>query len=292
MNDDSAFIGERITAEGIENVQFPMRVRGYDREGVDAFLRTVAAEVRALLDAAAPAGIEEDEADPYAKLGSDAGRLMQMARDHADRIEREAMEQLASERDATEAEIAELKERSETEASALREMAVRDATSIRDEADRFRSDTEVRCAEMAIEAENEAARTRESTQAARSQAEAEIRDLKAAAGEDSKRVKMKARADYTVVTREAQREANRIEKEARQRADHLKDEAEADAADRLRKARAEVRKLRDVEAELKQRIDALRTKLESADEGEKDGEEEASYESVPIDLTDSRSGPA
>ena len=37
MNDESASTRERITAEGIENVQFPMRVRGYDREEVDAF---------------------------------------------------------------------------------------------------------------------------------------------------------------------------------------------------------------------------------------------------------------
>lgn len=290
MNDESAFIGERITAEGIEKVQFPMRVRGYDREEVDAFLGVVATEVRALLEARASA-VEEKEEDPYAKLGSDAGRLMQLARDHADRIERESREQLAAERAAADAEIAELKEHAETEAAALREMALRDVTTMRDEADRARSDAEVRSAEMTIEAENEAARARESAQAARREAEAEIRDLKAAASEDAKRVKMKARADYTVVTREAQREANRIEKEARQRADHLKDEAEADAADRLRKARSEVRKLRDTEAELRHRIDSLKGELDDAG-GHEDKDQAGDYKSLPIDLTDSRSGPA
>jgi DivIVA domain-containing protein len=291
MNDEPAFIGERITAEGIENVQFPMRVRGYDREEVDAFLGVVATEVRALLEARASASTDEEEADPYAKLGSDAGRLMQLARDHADRIERESREQLAAERAAADAEIAELKEHAETEAAALREMALRDVTAMRDEADRVRSDAEVRSAEMTIEAENEAARARESAQAARREAEAEIRDLKAAASEDAKRVKMKARADYTVVTREAQREANRIEKEARQRADHLKDEAEADAADRLRKARSEVRKLRDTEAELRHRIDSLKGELDDAG-GQENKDQVGDYKSLPIDLTDSRSGPA
>jgi vacuolar-type H+-ATPase subunit E/Vma4 len=127
----------------------------------------------------------------------------------------------------------------------------------------------------------------------RAAAEAELRALKSEAEEEAKRIKNKARADHTVVTREAHREANRIEREARQRAELLKDEAEEKADQRVRHARAEVRKLNDAESTLKKRIQALQATLDSMSSAVDDAAEAGPAEApAPIDLTDSRSGPA
>jgi vacuolar-type H+-ATPase subunit E/Vma4 len=127
----------------------------------------------------------------------------------------------------------------------------------------------------------------------RAAAEAELRALKSEAEEEAKRIKNKARADHTVVTREAHREANRIEREARQRAELLKDEAEEKADQRVRHARAEVRKLNDAESTLKKRIQALQATLDSMSSAVDDAAEAGPAEApAPTDLTDSRSGPA
>lgn len=283
----------QVTPEDVHKAQFSTRVRGYDREEVDAFMLVVASELeqlienQQLLQNQPTAAVEEEE--PYARLGSDAGRLMQLARDHADRMKNEALAEIAGERAIAEREVAELLERSETEASALREMAERDAKSLKDDADRVHTDSQTRAREIEIESENVLTRAQAEVDGIKAAAEAELRVMKSEAEEEAKRIKNKARADHTVVTREAHREANRIEREARQRSELLKDEAEEKADQRVRHARAEVRKLRDAESTLKKRIQALQETLDSMSSAV-GGAEEAPSSS--IDLTDTRSGPA
>jgi DivIVA domain-containing protein len=291
-------VAPQVTPEVVHKAQFSTRVRGYDRDEVDAFLLTLATELehlienQRLLQNQATAVVEEEE-EPYAKLGSDAGKLMQLARDHADRMKNEVLAEIATARAAAEKEVAELLERAETEASALREMAERDAKSLRDEADRVHADAQTRAREVEIESENVLTRAQTEVEGLRAAAEAELRALKSEAEEEAKRIKNKARADHTVVTREAHREANRIEREARQRAELLKDEAEEKADQRVRHARAEVRKLNDAESTLKKRIQALQATLDSMSSAVGDATEAGPAEApAPIDLTDSRSGPA
>ena len=288
--------GQQITPGDVHNAQFSTRVRGYDRDEVNAFLRELAAQLeqmiehQQLLQNQPPAVVEEEE--PYAKLGSDAGKLMQLAREHADRMKAEATAEIAADRTAAEREVAELLERAGTEASALREMAERDAKLLRDDADRAHADAQTRAREVEIESENALTRAQTEVEGMRAAAEAEIRTLRSQAEEEAKRIKNKARADHTVVTREAHREANRIEKEARQRAELLKDEAEEKADQRVRHARAEVRKLSDAESTLKKRIQALQSTLDSLSRAVDDAGDTSAETPATIDLTDSRSGPA
>ena len=290
---DQSLPAQQVTPEDVHKARFSTRVRGYDRDEVDAFLLVLASELeqlienQRLLQNQPTAAVEEEE--PYARLGSDAGKLMQLARDHADRMKNEALAEIAESRATAEREVAELLERSQTEASALREMAERDAKSLKDDADRVHTDAQTRAREIEIESENVLTRAQAEVEGIRAAAEAELRVMKSEAEEEAKRIKNKARADHTVVTREAHREANRIEREARQRSELLKDEAEEKADQRVRHARAEVRKLRDAESTLKKRIQALQETLDSMS-GAVGGAEEAPSSS--IDLTDTRSGPA
>src|SRR5215207_9867385 len=159
--DDTAVgqpLAPQVTPEDVHQARFSTRVRGYDRDEVDAFLLVLATELeqlienQQLLQNQSTAVVEEEE--PYAQLGSDAGKLMQLARDHADRMKNETLAEIAAARAAAEREVAELIERAETEASALREMAERDAKSLRDDADRVHADAQTRAREVEIESEN------------------------------------------------------------------------------------------------------------------------------------------
>jgi DivIVA domain-containing protein len=287
---------QQVLPEDIHNAQFSTRVRGYDREEVDAFLSALAAELERLIENQQllqnqPASMVEDE-EPYAKLGSDAGKLMQLARDHADRMKNDALAEIAAARAAAETKVAELLERAETEASAMRDLAERDAKSIKDDADRLHTDALTRAREVEIETENMAARAQTEGESIRAAAETEARVLRTEAEEEAKRIKNKARADYTVVTREAHRDANRTEREARQRAEILKDEAEEKANERVRHARAEVRKLNDAESTLKKRIQALQSTLDSLSDAVEDSDAPQDTAPTTVDLTDTRSGPA
>ncbi|MGH2775153.1 MAG: DivIVA domain-containing protein [Actinomycetota bacterium] len=288
--------GQQVLPEDIHNARFSTRVRGYDREEVDAFLSAIATELDRLIENQQllqnqPAPAVEDE-EPYAKLGSDAGKLMQLAREHADRMKNDALAEIAAARAAAETEVAELLDRSETEASALHDMATRDAKSIKDDADRLHADAQTRAREVEIETENVAARAQTEVEEIRAAVEAEARVLRKEAEEEAKRIKNKARADYTVVTREAHRDANRTEREARQRAELLKDEAEEKANERVRHARAEVRKLNDAESTLKNRIKALQSTLDSLSDAVEDSDAPEAKKPATVDLTDTRSGPA
>ncbi|MGH2750521.1 MAG: DivIVA domain-containing protein [Actinomycetota bacterium] len=289
---------EQLTPEEVQNTQFSTRVRGYDRDEVDAFLSLVATEIQQLLEhqqlLQKQTPVDLEDAEPYARLGSDAGKLMQLARDHADRMKSEALEAIAADQAKFEAEVTELKQRAETEAAALREMAERDASAVKDEADRLHTEAQTRAREVEIETDNNAARARTEADEIRSAAESEAAALKADVEAEAKRIREKARADYTVLTREAHREANRIEREARQSAELLKDETEEKSVERVRRARAEVRKLREAETTLKRRIQALQSTLDSLSNEIDDDRRGKPGPQPPatVDLTDTRSGPA
>ena len=91
----------------IENKRFVMAMRGYQTEEVDAFLRAVAADVRALL--------EQLEAASPGRLVSDLERIMSTAREQAER------------------EAAELRATAIAEGAAIREAAELEAEACFDE---------------------------------------------------------------------------------------------------------------------------------------------------------------
>lgn len=94
---------EALSPDEVENLSFSASLRGYDRDEVDAFLKSLAADLRE---------IEQRSERLYETLGQEMGDLLQHARDSADQMVREA----------------------EIEAGMLREQAEKDAAKIRDEA--------------------------------------------------------------------------------------------------------------------------------------------------------------
>src|ERR687891_34674 len=94
-----------ISAEGITKTEFPIRVRGYDKDEVDAFLAVVADEMRRLTAASKELAAQSEQ--PFKALGSEAGKLLQMARAAADRISQEAQADASITRDRAADELAE-----------------------------------------------------------------------------------------------------------------------------------------------------------------------------------------
>lgn len=228
---EPSYVQGNITAEGIEKAEFSIKVRGYDREEVDGFLSLVASEVRHLLDK-----LENiDEEKPFESLGAEAGRLLQLAEDAAKATKAAAETELAQERQAFEAE----KSRIEQELSLRR-------TEIEDEG-------------LAIikRAEEDAAGTREKADGYAAQIEDQMATLKERITEEAKKLRSDARAEYTVLLREAKRNAAGIEKEAKLRADKMLAATEQQASERLRQAKEQLRKLRDAEVSLRNRIQVL-----------------------------------
>lgn len=225
-----------ISAAGIENADFSIKVRGYDRDEVDSFLTQVAAEVRHLLERMTP-----DDEQPYQQLGSEAGRLLQLAKDAADEIRRDA----------------------ELEATQIRTRAAEDRDAAEAEITKHKAEVEQQVAQIISGAETDAAQTRDRANHEKAHVEAELDRLKQRAEAEAKQIRSQGKSEYTVLMREAKRNASTMEKEARQHAEQVKDSAEEQALDRVQKARAEVRRLREMEASLKQRIQTLSGRAKS-----------------------------
>jgi DivIVA domain-containing protein len=139
-----------LSPEELESITFSTSLRGYDRDEVDEFLRTLAADLKES---------QKARADRlYENLGEEMGGLLQHARDSADQMLQEA-----------EAEARRLREEAQEEARRTREAAAAHARSTKEEsemtAQRTIEDANLRARETRDEAEHDAAVRIEATEA-------------------------------------------------------------------------------------------------------------------------------
>ena len=133
---EGSFPDKFLSPREITHHDFSVRLRGYDRDEVEALLQMVAADYGRLVDLIGPA---TSDRRPYETLGADIGDLLQLAKDKAERLWQNA----------------------EDESAALRAQARREATALRTEAKRsvklLIDDAEQRATQVRQTAERQAA---------------------------------------------------------------------------------------------------------------------------------------
>jgi cell division initiation protein len=108
-----------LSVDDIEARSFSMARRGYDREEVDSYLRSLAEEIRAYQ--------AESAERLYQNLGEDMGGLLQHARDSADAMLKEAEEQAAATRHKAEQDGSETRAEAQRQADEIRAASEVDA---------------------------------------------------------------------------------------------------------------------------------------------------------------------
>jgi cell division initiation protein len=111
---------EHLVPEYVESREFSTSLRGYDKEEVDAFLSTLAAEIREYQRASSE--------QLYQNLGEEMGALLQHAKDSGDAMRKEAEEDAAAARHAAETDAQRTRADAEHKASETRAAAEADAT--------------------------------------------------------------------------------------------------------------------------------------------------------------------
>lgn len=220
-----------VSVEGITTRDFPTRLRGYDRDEVDAFLAVIADEVTHLLGKVS--SIDEDK--PFEQLGAEAGRLLELAQEAAVAIREEADVELSARRHQFEEETTE----------AWKEIEAR------------RSELERQGARLLSEAEAQATQTIEEAQRQKDALVAEGEHVRERSNTEAERLRSKGEAEYRVLLQEARRKAEASEREARERANQIRGSAKDEAMEGLQNARREVRRLQEAAASLKQHIETL-----------------------------------
>jgi DivIVA domain-containing protein len=131
---------DALTPDEIENARFTTSADGYDRDEVEVFLKSVAADVRALLRA-----VPRDSEKPYYEVGHELADLIRHAQDAAEHIKKGAEEEAAlllqdAQRTAKRArdEAEQTTKRAEKEASVVREEAFAAAERYREQAEKSR----------------------------------------------------------------------------------------------------------------------------------------------------------
>jgi cell division initiation protein len=125
---------EKESARYIQEADFSGSLRGYDREEVDAFLRSVAEEHQRLIDELSASRRKTDK--PFQSLGTEVGELLQRAKDSADGLRGRAQEEAEQiRRQAVEAAAA-TQRRAEQEAKKVEEAADYEASTKIEEARR------------------------------------------------------------------------------------------------------------------------------------------------------------
>ena len=119
---------EASSNDDLENTTFSTALRGYDRDEVDAFVRTIAHEMRVLNE-----GRNEKL---YESLGEEMGALLQHARDSADEMNRQAQEDAAATRAAADEDAQRIREEAARRAKELQENAEKEAAQTRTEAEK------------------------------------------------------------------------------------------------------------------------------------------------------------
>jgi DivIVA domain-containing protein len=111
---------EELSADHVEAQSFSSARRGYDKEEVDTYLRSLADEIRAY-QAASTERL-------YQNLGEEMGGLLQHARDSADAMLKEAEEDAAATRHKAERDAHETRAEAQRQADEIRAAADADAT--------------------------------------------------------------------------------------------------------------------------------------------------------------------
>jgi DivIVA domain-containing protein len=113
--------------EELENTTFNTALRGYDRDEVDAFVRTIAQEMRELHQ------VRNEK--QYENLGVEMGTLLQHARDSADAMTQQAEQQAAEVRAAADADAQKIREEATARARDLQQQTEQKASETRSQAE-------------------------------------------------------------------------------------------------------------------------------------------------------------
>lgn len=115
-----------IKPEDIERTQFTSKMRGYDPEEVDAFLRNVAGQLRT---------VQAQAEKGYQALGEQMGDLLQHAKDRADEMNKAAEEAAVKTGADADSDAKKARAEAESDAKKAREDAAADAANMRAEAE-------------------------------------------------------------------------------------------------------------------------------------------------------------
>lgn len=123
-----------FSPQEIENKDFLITLRGYDKEEVKAFLKTLAADYAEAVEAAGKAPSGEHA---YKAWSKEMAGLLQQAEKAADQITQKAMEEAGASRARAEDEATRLREAARNAAARATEEAENHAAEVRAEADRY-----------------------------------------------------------------------------------------------------------------------------------------------------------
>jgi DivIVA domain-containing protein len=211
-----------LTPEEIRAQKFPVALRGYEKEDVDAFLERVAEDYESAMTAFASAG------DPYAAVGREVGDVLRSAKHSAQVLRDEAAAESGTLRREAAEEAVEVRRRAAEEAAATLEGAREKAMALGREAERL------------VKSAKDQARE------ARKQATEETDEMRRQASEEAAGTLEQATAKAEEVSVEAERRARRIKENAQRRSDEM-----------LKDATERHRYLRTLEVELEERIQAV-----------------------------------
>jgi DivIVA domain-containing protein len=128
-----------FTAEEIENKEFLITLRGYDKDEVKAFLRAVAADFKASADS--PGEVPDaGGGNAFEALGADIGHVLQVAKQSADSVKAKAEGDSTAMRKRAEEEAKSLRDAASSAARRLTEEAERHAVQVRATAEREASE--------------------------------------------------------------------------------------------------------------------------------------------------------
>lgn len=235
-----------FTPEEIEDREFLITLRGYDKDEVQSFLHEVARELRVLQRAASQATAG---ANPLEAVGREVTSVLQAASASAEVMRREA-----------ETETTALRQRVQEEVANLKESTARAAKQLKEEAERYAVEVRARADNETVKLRREAD---EYAAATRSSADTEAKKTR----DESDRYAIEVRAA-------AEREASRLERETLERAEQ-RERAAAHKVERLLEIE---KKLRDRLLGLEAMLGSVRGDIEQAHEG--DAEEEAAIVGV------------
>jgi DivIVA domain-containing protein len=164
--DELEDLREHVPAE-IRNVQFPVSVRGYDRDAVEAYLKRVNRVIAELEISRSPRAAVRHALD---RVGKQTVAVLQEARESADKL-------LEAARDEADAE----KDRAKAEAAKLVVNASDEADRAKVEADQILADAKTQASEIVAKAEADAEKRRQEADAeiaaAKKKADARIREI-------------------------------------------------------------------------------------------------------------------
>jgi DivIVA domain-containing protein len=129
-----------FSPEEIENKEFLITLRGYDKDEVQAFLRAVAADYRSVAESSRSSTAPVTASNPFESLGEEVGTVLKVARESANQLRQKAEDAAAAARRRAEEESAALRNAASAAAKRLTEEAERHAIEVRAAAEREAGD--------------------------------------------------------------------------------------------------------------------------------------------------------